>query len=191
MKRSKEDAAETRRHIVSAAAHEFMANGLQISVPDLMSAAGLTHGGFYRHFESKEELIKEACEEAMSSIIKNLISGARKGSNEQILRKVIESYLSSSHKEKRGNGCPMAALGSELTRADDAIRDRVLAEAAELTKFIAELLDPKRFNDAHKEAQLLFSSMIGAMTVARMMTDAKASNAFLRSATEKLLEQYC
>ena len=68
MKRSKEDTAATRRHIVEVAAQKFMANGLQISVPDLMSAAGLTHGGFYRHFESKEELVKEACEGAMHSI---------------------------------------------------------------------------------------------------------------------------
>ena len=66
-----------------------------------------------------------------------------------------------------------------------------LTEAAALTKFIAGHLNPKKFSDVDREAQLLFSSMIGAMTVARMMTDTKEANAFLRCATEKLVGQYC
>ena len=191
MKRSKEDTAETRKHVVSVAAREFRENGLQFSLADLMGAAGLTHGGFYRHFDSKEQLVAEACEEAMRTIIESLTSGAKKAGNEGALRKIIERYMSPSHKDNCANGCPIAALGSELARSDESVREKVLTETEQLIETITELLDEKKYPNREVEAKFLFSSMVGAMTMSRMLTDTKEANAFLRAAAERLVSQYC
>src|SRR5690348_18403319 len=112
MRRSKQDAAETRQRIVSAAAAEFRRNGISdTGLKDLMKAAGLTHGGFYKHFESKDQLVAEACAAAVDAAIASWGMEAQ-----PMINAAVAAYLSTRHRDDPASGCPLAAIGSELTR---------------------------------------------------------------------------
>src|SRR3982074_3205929 len=117
MRKSREEAGQTRKRIVTAAAGEFRKNGVVATgLNDLMSAAGLTHGGFYKHFESKDQVIAEACAEAVRVLMEKLEAAPSRGS-------APGSYLSTRHRDDPATGCPLAALGSELARSDEATRE--------------------------------------------------------------------
>src|SRR3954468_7509905 len=116
MRKSKAEAAETRKRIVAAAAAEFRKNGIVATgLADLMKAAGLTHGGFYKHFESKDQLVAEACAEAGRALGERVSANASKG-------EPVASYLSARHRDDPAGGCPLAALGTELARCDGKTR---------------------------------------------------------------------
>ncbi len=192
MKRSKEDAAETRRHIVATAAREFRDKGLQLGVADLMSSAGLTHGGFYRHFESKDELIGEACAEGMRALIDSFEeSASRTKPRDAALKKLINRYMSTAHRDESASGCPVAALGTELARSSDTVRARVSHEASRLVKLIASLLDAKQFDDVESEALCIMTCMLGAVIMARIIPDTRTSSALLRRTADTLIDKYC
>jgi len=113
MRRSQEDAAKTRARIVDEASRLFRARGIDAtSVADVMSAAGLTVGGFYRHFESKEDLVAEAIDAASRETTdRHLARSAWKDDNN--LLALFDTYLSDGHRRHPGLGCPVAALCSE------------------------------------------------------------------------------
>lgn len=190
MKRSKQDTAATRAAIIETASKEFRKKGLQLSVPDLMKASGLTHGGFYRHFDSKEALVAEAARYALRSVIDSLIEAAHGEKDKKLaLRRVIERYLSMNHCSDCGDGCIIAALGSELTRSNEAIRQIVISESSRLFDLIANLLIGKAENP-EASAQVLAASMTGVLTLARLMPEVAAVR-FLKNAREELVATYC
>src|SRR6267154_5023371 len=100
MRRSKQEAAETRQRIISAAAVEFRRNGINdTGLSDLMAAAGLTHGGFYRHFESKDQLVAEACGAAIESTIENAWAPLLEQGKRHRLEAIVADYLSENHRD--------------------------------------------------------------------------------------------
>src|SRR5258707_7231815 len=100
MRKSKQETALTRERIVKAAAAEFRQHGIVATgLNDLMSAAGLTHGGFYKHFESKDQLVAEACAEAVETILEMLAAASEKGG-------AAAAYLSTDHRDHPATGCP-------------------------------------------------------------------------------------
>lgn len=190
MKRSKADTAMTRAAIIETASKEFRQKGLQLSVPDLMNASGLTHGGFYRHFESKEALITEAARHALRSVIDSLIAAVQDESDKKTaLRRVIDQYLSFEHCGNSAGGCVVAALGSELTRCSEDIRQIVLSESSRLIDLVANLLEGSS-KDRKASAQVLTASMTGILTVARLMPNEEAKQ-LLKSARNELVKTYC
>src|SRR3984957_2011925 len=103
MRKSREEAAQTRKRIVTAAATEFRKNGIVATgLNDLMKAAGLTHGGFYKHFESKDQLVTEACAEAVEKMIEYVSIAAAGGTP------VVETYLSTGQPDNPAAGCPLS-----------------------------------------------------------------------------------
>src|ERR1700730_6687099 len=105
MRKSREEAAQTRKRIVTAAAGEFRKNGVVATgLADLMTAAGLTHGGFYKHFESKDQLVAGACAEAVGVLIGKLQSAASTGPGA-----AATAYLSTAHRDNPATGCPLCA----------------------------------------------------------------------------------
>jgi TetR/AcrR family transcriptional regulator, transcriptional repressor for nem operon len=123
MKKSKLEAAETRRRIVKTAAAEFRRNGIHdTGLSGVMAAAGLTHGGFYRHFDSKDELVAEACAAAMEPAAENTVTSACYDAANDSLEAIVTSYLCPDHRDNLSEGCLIAALGSELARSDDKTR---------------------------------------------------------------------
>src|ERR1700712_2144031 len=109
MRKSREEAAQTRKRIVTVAAGEFRKKGIVATgLNDLMKVAGLTHGGFYKHFESKDQLVAEACAEAVEAIIGVM-------ADQPTVNAAVATYLSTRHRDNPASGCPLAAIGSELS----------------------------------------------------------------------------
>ena len=129
MRVSREQAAENRRRIVDAAARLFRDKGFDgVGVDAIMKSAGLTHGGFYGHFESKNDLAVEACTRALDTSVQKwnaLIETAA-----DPLKAITESYLSVRHRDRPGDGCVISALGTDVARQDKSVR-RVVTKGLE------------------------------------------------------------
>src|SRR5882757_4614893 len=131
MRKSREEAAQTRKRIVEAASCEFRKNGIVATeLNDLMKAAGLTHGGFYKHFESKDQLVAEACAEAVDAVIGVMAA-------HPTIDAAVAAYLSTRHRDKPGSGCPLAAIGSELARTDKKTREAATDGFERLVEILA------------------------------------------------------
>jgi TetR/AcrR family transcriptional repressor of nem operon len=181
MRKSREEAAQTRKRIVTAAAREFRKNGIVATgLNDLMKAAGLTHGGFYKHFESKDQLVTEACAEAVEKIIEFLTNAAAGGTP------AAEAYLSTSHRDNPSAGCPLSAIGSELGRNDEKTRAVATEGFLKLVDIMAGQFGKAKRADARRKALVAVSTMIGALTMSRMVTDPELSAEILREAKKSL-----
>src|SRR5260370_18018953 len=123
MRRSEGDTGKTRGSIVEAASLSFRKSGIcETALTDLMEAAGLTHGGFYRHFASKDDLIAEATEAAFNSTIEEMQASTGKSRNRKGVRGIAEDYLSPEHRTDRAHGCPLPPLASELSTSHKVTR---------------------------------------------------------------------
>jgi TetR/AcrR family transcriptional repressor of nem operon len=187
MKRSKLEAAETRRRIVKTAAAEFRRRGINATgVNDLMAAAGLTHGGFYRHFASKDQLIAEACAAALGSLpdpneVTECLALSQGG-----LDVILAEYLSPDHRDNPSEGCVLAGLGSELARSDEDTRAAATDGFLKLVAVFTHHYRRTNPETAKARALVAVSAMIGAVTLSRIVTDPKLSTAILRSTRKHL-----
>jgi len=187
MRKSKQEAAATRQRIVRAAAAEFCQKGIGgTGLSDLMAAAGLTHGGFYRHFNSKDQIVAEACAIAAEVLVGRLAASASKKSPQSGLKTIASTYLSAAHRDDPSDGCPLAALGSEMARADEATRAAATEAFLKLVNVIAVQFGKVRPDVARRRALIVASAMIGALTMARIVTNSELSAAILQQ-TEKHL----
>ena len=190
MRRSKQDAAETRRRIIIAAAAEFRRNGItDTSNSDLMAAAGLTHGGFYRHFESKDQLVAEACDAAARSMVDKFAAAAVGKSARRRLGAATARYLSTDHRDDPAHGCPLAALGSEVARCDEGVRSAATDGFRRLVAIIAAQYEGTRPDLAKQRALAAASMMIGALTMSRIVTDPELSSEILSQAKSYLADK--
>ena len=187
MRKSRQEAAETRQSIVKAASTEFRRNGIdRTGLADLMMAAGLTHGGFYKHFESKEQVVEESIACGIDSMIDawcHTLSGAPAHRG---LRTAIAEYLSVHHRDDVATGCPFSALGSEMARNGDVVREAATTGFLKMIDLIASQLDGMTPAVARKEALWIMSSMIGSVTMARVVTDPELSDSILRETRKHL-----
>lgn len=181
MRKSRLEAAQTREAIVAAAADLIRRTGIaEASLADMMAAAGLTHGGFYRHFRNKEHLISEALSAAGEKAIATIGQKMAKGG----LKATVDGYLSTSHRDSPTPICPFAALGSEMARS------RKVTKAA-ATKVLEKLFvtlagDAPDREEARGDAIVALSMMIGAMTLARIVADSDLSSEILDRAKDHL-----
>jgi len=186
MKVSRETAAANREKIVDVASRLFREKGFDgIGVADLMKEAGLTHGGFYGHFESKDQLAEEASDRAVERALKRWREIAD-GAGDDAFEALVKNYLSEERFSSPGAGCLFAALGSEASRQRKTVR-RVFAEGFE--KFIAILADaaPGRTKaEKRKRSIAAFSEMIGALVLARAVNEPALANEILRTAASDL-----
>jgi TetR/AcrR family transcriptional repressor of nem operon len=181
MRKSKLEAAETRRKIVRTAAAEFRQNGIGgTSLADLMAAAGLTHGGFYRHFESKDQLVAEACAAAFESANETAWVPLLQQSKRNGIDALVAKYLSENHRDDQRGGCPFAALGSEIARSGKNTRTAATDGLSKLVDAIARQFSELRPDVAKRRALVTLSTMVGALTLARMVNDTSLSTAILR-----------
>jgi TetR/AcrR family transcriptional repressor of nem operon len=189
MKKSKAETTETRRRIVDTASLLFRQKGIHATgLADVMAEAGLTHGGFYRHFTSKDQLVAEAfCagSETLYQALEQLV-GTKTG--KRALKTIIDSYLAPAHKDDPGSGCAFASLGIELSRADETTRRVVSNDFQKLVDAIAKHWTDKKPSAAQADAMFMLSAMIGALTMARAVNDPKLSAAVLRTAQDHLTD---
>jgi TetR/AcrR family transcriptional repressor of nem operon len=179
LRKSREEAAQTRRRILEAASREFRKSGIVATgLKDLMKAAGLTHGGFYKHFASKDQLVAEATTAAVDAAIASWGMEAHPTSSA-----AVAAYLSTRHRDDPASGCPLAAIGSELSRTDKKTREAATEGFQRLVEILAGKSESK---DARRRALAAVSTMIGAVTMARIVTDPELSAEILREAERSL-----
>jgi TetR/AcrR family transcriptional repressor of nem operon len=169
----------TRRRIIETAAARFRRDGIEgVGVADLMAEAGLTHGGFYSHFASKEELVKAAVEEASA------VSAIRfdKRVEEGGLEVWIRSYMRTEHRDHPEKGCVVAALASELARHPKATRKGFSTRLAKVTAKIEDYLPSKMTPVQKKKTAVgIFGMLVGALQMARAVDEPKASDEILEA----------
>lgn len=178
MRVSKEQAAENRERILTEAARLFREHGLSgVGVDALAEAAGLTHGSLYSQFGSKERLAAEAISHAQRA-------RSARTSNARTLDEYFTRYLTADHRERRGEGCVMAALVGEMPRQGAAIRRNFTDVVWAITKQIASLLPGRR--KSQDEALAIVATMVGALTLARGVDDPELSDRILAAARTRL-----
>ena len=188
MKKSKLEAAETRRRIVKTAAAEFRRNGIHATgLSDVMAAAGLTHGGFYRHFDSKDQLVAEACAAAMEATCEATEALACDGVGNDALEAIVTKYLCTDSRDNRSEGCLFAGLGSELARSDDMTRAVATAGFLKLVEVVAKQYRRTKPKAAKAQALVAVTAMIGAVMMSRIVTDSELSAAILLDTKKHLL----
>lgn len=170
MKVSRERMREHRDRILAAAARLFRERGFEdVTVAQVMKAAGLTHGGFYGHFASKAELINQALAHLRD------IGGAQSPASH------VDAYLSKQHRDNRGSGCPVAALGSEAARAPAEVRAALSRTIqAEIDRLAAAF--PGTPAQRRRAAIATYSTMVGALVLARIVHEEAFSEEILSAA---------
>jgi TetR/AcrR family transcriptional regulator, transcriptional repressor for nem operon len=187
MRKSRQEAAETRKRIVEVAAAEFRKNGIaRTGLADVMAAAGLTHGGFYKHFASKEELVAEACLQALHDNVGHIAQVIDKKKGKRALKAAAEDYLSTGHRDGVGDGCLFAALASELASSGDQARGAATEGLKQVLAILAAKGDSDDARTAEANAVVMWSTMVGALTLSRMVSDPVLSNKILKEAQKHL-----
>jgi TetR/AcrR family transcriptional regulator, transcriptional repressor for nem operon len=181
---------KTRMHrrIVKNASRQLRAKGLNgPAVTTLMKASGLTHGGFYRHFGSREDLVIEAIEESLQELRDRLIAAAKEAEPGEGWKAMVRSYLSLERCDHPDDGCPIAALAPDIARTRTAVKQR---SSAAILKFREELLPFMPGEDAEERATnflAIISSMVGAIAIARTMPDPAVRQRILNRVRDHLL----
>lgn len=167
----------TRERIVHAAAAAVRAHGVDgVSIAEIMAEAGLTHGGFYAHFGSKDDLLRAALDAANGQTLDMLSAATQSMPAEQRIDAVIDAYLSPKHAAHPERGCPLAALGPELARAPDDVRHALARGIDRRVAWLESFLPGKEHGE--KEATALLACMVGGLVLARAV-DPEQSTAVL------------
>lgn len=181
----------THERIVEVASRAIRRGGYDgVGVADIMKEAGLTHGGFYAHFDSRNAMLAEALARAgrdSAAAVAERVE-ARRSRGESALRAIIEAYLSESHLSGVEQGCPVAALSSEMPRQ----APEVLAASAERVQALFQRVQQAlpAGDEAKAQAQLIVSTMLGALQLARVLGANAQGKALLANARKSLLAQY-
>jgi TetR/AcrR family transcriptional repressor of nem operon len=186
MRVSRALAAEHREHILDVAARLFRERGVAgIGVADLMKEAGLTHGGFYGHFASKEDLVAEACARSIAESLDvwERRAGNASGSGTSRARNALTAltgpYLSARHRDHPGDGCLMAALGADIRRQGPSVRRTVTEGVQRFADILARLVPGASKAARRKKALATYASLVGAMVLARAVDDPGLSEEIL------------
>lgn len=181
----------THRRIVESASRQFRAEGMNgPGVAKLMKASGLTHGGFYKHFKSKDDLFIEAFDESVHEIGTMLTDWAKQGSRGEVWKEIVKKYLSVEHCEHPGTGCPIAALSPDIARARPAIRRKIRDSMEAYKKQLVEFMPGGTSGEKQKNFALIFTAMVGALAVARTMSDTEEKERLLGLVRNHLLASF-
>ena len=179
MKVSREQAALNRERIVETAARLFREKGFDgIGVADLMKGAGLTHGGFYGHFGSKELLLAEATAKALEKSVLTWRKLADRAP-ERPVAEIAESYLSVAHRDAPGRGCAVSTLGTDAARAGPEVRKAMSDGVQAQLKLLAELEPGADAAAKRQQAIADYASMVGGLVLSRVMADPAQSEEVL------------
>lgn len=178
MRVSRERAAQNRERIIEIASRLFREKGLDgVGVDAIMRGAGLTHGGFYGHFGSRDDLAAEAVARALER-------GVEKQSRYTNLSDLVSGYLSERHCADRANGCAIAALGADMARQGEGVRRGLTANVRARLDHFTRLLKNCTAASRRKRAITTLAGMVGALTLARAVDDPALSSEILVAARE-------
>ncbi|WP_353946888.1 TetR/AcrR family transcriptional regulator [Streptomyces sp. HUAS MG91] len=180
---SREQAEENRRRVVETASRLFREQGTHVSVAELMKAAGLTHGGFYKQFASKEALVDEATAHAFGRLAERHRAGAEQGARgpDASRRAFIDTYLSVEHRDDAADGCPVSGLATDIARdGEDREARRVYTEG------VRAFAD--RLTTDEQDGVTSLCTLVGALVLARATKGDPLSEEILETARAALTE---
>ena len=178
---SKAQKAKTHERIVKLASKRFREEGLAgIGIAQLMKEAGLTVGGFYKHFDSRDDLVAEAVSSALGGW-KRRVEAAKSSGLPVSYEKLIDDYLNEAHRDNPGTGCAFSALAPEIARSDKRTRALTSEQIRNDIQLLAALRPAKDKRMARSRAILTFSALIGAMALARAVSDETLSREILNT----------
>ena len=191
MRYSLEHKAQNRENILSAAARSFREHGGDTSgIGTVMKRSGLTKGGFYRHFKSKDDLFVEAVARALDETGRGMVEVAKSAPEGQALRAIIERYLSVGHANSPGTGCVRAALGPELARKPLAVRKRIETLLEAYRERLSPFFPGQTQEERIAKCRLLFPSMAGVLMMARVIPDPQKREQRLTEARSFFIRQF-
>src|SRR5690349_13269780 len=179
----------THERIVEAAARAIRRSGYDgTGVAEIMKEAGLTHGGFYAHFASREAMLAEAADRAGAEGVAAVARIAAAAPPEQAGQALVRAYLSKTHVEAVETGCAVAALGSEMPRQVPEVRRAATRRIKEMIDLVARQSPQWGQPDAHEQALVTVATMVGALQLARAVDDPRLSDALRKAALKHLLQ---
>ena len=186
MRVSRIQAAENRETVINVASRLFRKRGFDgIGLKDLMKSAGLTQGAFYKQFASKEDLAAQASKRAMESATHRW-SAATAAKPGDPLGAVIAFYLSMGHRGQKMDGCPIVALGSDAARQGTDVKASFEAGIKEHLEILGHFVANTSGKESDGKAMAILSTMVGALTLSRVVNDPDLAQAFLDSATDQV-----
>jgi len=189
MRVSKQKAAENRQQILTAAARLFRENGIAATGVDMITRrAGLTHGGLYSQFHSKDAVAAAAILLASGNSARRLRPLAGRQPAQQGLRRVVRQYLSTSHRDERGRGCVLAALGTDIPRQPQAIREAFTIAVKGAFDLMAGWMPDRAASWRQQKAVAAFSAMVGALILARAVSDEALSRQILAVSAKGVID---
>jgi TetR/AcrR family transcriptional repressor of nem operon len=187
MGHSQAEKAATRARVLQLASRKVRTEGVtRLGIAELMNEAGLTHGGFYKHFASRDDLIAQAAAVALAEGTAKMERAANK--NEQDARAgLIDAYLTKRHRDAPATGCALVSLGASAGRNDSDFKDAYEKQVRAYLDLIAGLDDDSE--DARAEAMLTLSALVGALLMSRAVTDQNFSDELLQTVTKRLQQR--
>jgi TetR/AcrR family transcriptional regulator, transcriptional repressor for nem operon len=190
MRYSAEHKTEIHHKIVQDASRRVRAEGLSgAAVKAVMRDAGLTHGGFYKHFGAKDDLLVESLGKAFREMADSLVHAAEESPG-AAWKAIVKTYLSPQHSEHPELGCPVAALGPELARVDKRMKPQIAAEIRNYQSRIVPFMPGRRAAEKERAFFAIFSTLIGAIEIARLQADPAMRGKVLSSARDFLLRSF-
>jgi TetR/AcrR family transcriptional repressor of nem operon len=188
MGHSRAEKAKTHERIVTLASKRFREKGFTgIGIAELMKEAGLTVGGFYKHFGSRDDLVAEAMRSA-SGDWKRKLNAAASGGAPITFEFLVDDYLSEAHRDHPGTGCPVSALSADIARSDKRTRFLVTAGAKENIELLASTIRESGEEDktARRRAIMTYCALVGAIATARAVSDEQLSREILKTVAQFL-----
>jgi len=186
-----EHKAEIHQKIVKDASRRVRAEGLVgAAVSTVMRDTGLTHGGFYKHFENKDELLLESLSEAFRDISDRLAQVAEQAPPDTAWKAIVKTYLSLEYCDHVEYGCPLTALAPELARADKTMKPRIFEELKKYRSRMLPFMPGRRTADKERAFFSIFSTMVGAVEIARMLPEPVMREKVLASARDLLIRSF-
>ena len=188
MRVSRIQAAENRQTVINVASRLFRERGFDgIGLKDLMEGAGLTQGAFYKQFGSKEDLAVEASRRALESASGRWSDAAAQNPDDP-LGAVLAFYLSGDHREEKMDGCPIVALGSDAARQGPDVKAAFEAGIKAHLEVLGRLIAQTDGDELNGKAMAILSTMVGALTLSRVVNDPDLAQAFLETASRQIRE---
>jgi TetR/AcrR family transcriptional regulator, transcriptional repressor for nem operon len=190
MRVSKEKAAQNRERILTSAARLFRERGIGATGVDAITEdAGLTHGGLYSQFGSKEAIAAEAISFALARSKRVWRRALERNPGKRALPAIVDGYLSRAHRDAPGTGCVVAALGTDIARQPRRVREAFTQQIKDDLEFLSRLMPNADHSRSYEDAIVAFASMAGALILARAVNDEALSDLILKSTARRVTKR--
>ena len=191
MRYDSEHKAKTHRRIVKGASRQLRKKGLNgPAVATLMKASGLTHGGFYKHFSSRDDLVVEAIEESLRELTETLVDAAERSSDSAPWKSIIATYLSLERCDGADRGCPIAALAPDIARTPATMKQRLSRAILKFREDMIPLMPGRTPEEKSSNFLMIMTSMVGTIAIARTMPEVAVRQRILDTVRERLLNSF-